>query len=103
MSKDWGRSESKFKLIECISALLGEISGEAFACEPSEWDSDGRISINKSLVKVCKTEEGLDVADFARFGPIVKTQTRAHAQIHTHAQIPAYVQLPALFQPRVLS
>ena len=71
MSKDWGRSESEFKLIECISALLGEIPGEAFVCEPSEWDSDGRISINKSSVKVCKTEEGLDVADFARFGPIL--------------------------------
>ena len=71
MSKDWGRSESEFKLIECVSALLGEIPGEAFACEPSEWDSDGRIFINKSSVKVCKTEEGLDVADFVRFEPIL--------------------------------
>ena len=70
MSKDWGRSESEFKLIECVSALLGEIPGEAFAREPSEWHSDGRLSINKALVKVRKTEEGLDVADFARFGPI---------------------------------
>ena len=52
MSKDWGRSESKFKLIECVSALLGEIAGEAFARKPSEWDSDGRISVNKSSVKV---------------------------------------------------
>ena len=71
MSKDWGRSEGKFKLIECVSALLGEIPGEAFAREPSEWDSDGRISINKSSVKVHKAKEGLDVADFARFGPIL--------------------------------
>ena len=71
MSKDWGRSESEFKLIECISALLGEIPGEAFARKPSEWDSDGRISINKSLVEVRETEEGLDVADFVRFRPIL--------------------------------
>ena len=71
MSRDWGRSESEFKLIECVLALLGEIPGEAFACKPSEWDSDGRISINKSSVEVCKTEEGLDVADFARFRPIL--------------------------------
>ena len=71
MSKDWGRSESKFKLIECISALLGEIPGEAFARKPSKWDSDGRISVNKSWVKVRKTKEGLDVTDFARFGPIL--------------------------------
>ena len=34
MSEDWGRSESEFKLIECISALLGEIPGEAFARKP---------------------------------------------------------------------
>ena len=71
MSKDWGRSESEFKLIECILALLGEILGEAFARKPSEWDSDGRISVNKSSVKVCKTEEGLDVVDFVRFRPIL--------------------------------
>ena len=71
MSEDWGRSESKFKLIECFLALLGEIPGEAFARKPSEWDSDGRISVNKSLVEVHKTEEGLGVADFARFGPIL--------------------------------
>ena len=71
MSKDWGRSESEFKLIECVLALLGEIPGEAFARKPSEWDSDGRISINKSSVEVCKTEEGLDVVDFARFRPIL--------------------------------
>ena len=71
MSKDWGGSESEFKLIECVSALLGEIPGEAFVHKPSEWDSHGRISINKSLVKVRKTKEGLDVVDFARFGPIL--------------------------------
>ena len=71
MSKDWGRNESEFKLIECISALLGEIPGEAFARKPGEWDSDGRISINKSSVEVRKTEEGLDVTDFARFRPIL--------------------------------
>ena len=71
MSKDWGRSESEFKLIECVLALLGEIPGEAFARKPSEWDSDGRISINKSLVEVRKTKEGLDVMDFARFRPIL--------------------------------
>ena len=64
MSKDWGRNESEFKLIECISALLGEIPGEAFARKPSEWDSDGRISVNKSSVKVCKTEEGLEKLGF---------------------------------------
>ena len=71
MSKDWGRSESEFKLIECVSALLCEIPGEAFARKPSEWDSDGRISVNKSPVEVCKTKEGLDVMDFARFRPIL--------------------------------
>ena len=71
MSKDWGRRESEFKLIECILALLGEIPGEAFVHKPSKWDSDGRISVNKFLVEVRKTEEGLDVADFARFGPIL--------------------------------
>ena len=71
MSKDWGRSESEFKLIECVSAFLGEIPGEAFARKPSEWDSHGRISVNKSLVEVFKTEERLDVADFVRFGPIL--------------------------------
>ena len=56
MSKDWGRSESEFKLIECISALLGDIPGEAFAHKPSEWDSDSRISVNKSLVKVLQNQ-----------------------------------------------
>ena len=54
MSKDWGSSKGKFKLIECISALLCEVPGGAFARKPGKGNRNGGVSVDKSSVKFAK-------------------------------------------------
>ena len=71
MSKDQGGSKGKFKLIECISALLCEVPGGAFARKPGKGNRNGGVSIDKSSVKVCEAEEGLYVVDLPRFWPVL--------------------------------
>src|SRR5882672_9321573 len=52
-------------------ALIGKVAGGTLVGKMHKWNCDFGISINEMTVKVGKTEEGLNVLDFLRFGQIL--------------------------------
>ena len=52
-------------------ALIREIPGSSFASETGEQNSDFRVFQNETLVKIGKSQEGLDVFNLLGFRPIL--------------------------------
>ena len=49
--------------------------GSILACEPHEWDNNGRILIYKMSIKISKTKEGLDLLQRSWNQPIMNNMT----------------------------
>src|SRR5467141_3076636 len=52
-------------------ALIGKVPGGTLAGKTCKRNRDFRISENETTVEVGETEEGLNILDFPRFGPIL--------------------------------
>src|SRR5882672_4488147 len=52
-------------------ALIGKVPGGTLAGKMHKQNCDFGISVNETTVEVGKTEEGLNILDFLRFGPIL--------------------------------
>src|SRR5882672_6435787 len=52
-------------------ALIGKVQGGTLVGKMYKWNGDFGISVNETMVEVGETEEGLNVLDFLRFGPIL--------------------------------
>src|SRR5467141_243848 len=52
-------------------ALIGKVPGGTLAGKTRKRNCDFGISINEMTVEVGETEEGLNILDFPRFGPIL--------------------------------
>jgi len=51
-------------------ALIGEVPKGTLSGKTCEWNSDFGVSIDKMMVEVGNTEEGLNVLDFPGFWPM---------------------------------
>ena len=69
--KHRGGSESLFQSIESGTAGVGEIPDSGFPRESGERNHDGGVVVDETTIEVCEAEEGLDVFDFPRFGPLL--------------------------------
>ena len=63
-------------------AIVIEVPWVIFACKPGERNHDVRIVLNKTVVEIGKSKEGLDVLDFTWFRPIADNADlcRVHMQ-----------------------
>src|SRR5882672_11373740 len=52
-------------------ALIGKVPGGTLVGKTRKWNCDFGISVNEMTVEVGETEEGLNILDFLRFGPIL--------------------------------
>src|SRR5882672_3299859 len=52
-------------------ALIGKVPGGTLVGKMHKQNCDFRISVNETTVEVGETEEGLNILDFPRFGPIL--------------------------------
>ena len=52
-------------------ALIGKVPGGTLAGKTRKRNCDFGVSENETTVEVGKTEEGLNILDFPRFGPIL--------------------------------
>src|SRR5882672_2616837 len=52
-------------------ALIGKVPGGTLAGKMCKRNCDFRISIDEMMVEVGETEEGLNILDFLKFGPIL--------------------------------
>jgi hypothetical protein len=68
--KDRGRGERGLEGLEGRAAFRIEVPWDILPSKPIEWSSDPRIILNKSAIEVGKSQEWLDIFDFARFRPI---------------------------------
>ena len=71
MSDHQSTSECLFISSESIPAVVGEVPQSSFPGEAGQWDDDVGVVVDESSVEIGEAEEGLDVLDFARFGPIL--------------------------------
>src|SRR5882672_3972006 len=52
-------------------ALIGKVQGGTLVGKMCKWNCDFGISVDETTVEVGETEEGLNILDFLRFGPIL--------------------------------
>jgi hypothetical protein len=70
MRQNWGQSESLIEKLEELSALFGKSPRDTFPGKPSEGNCYVRVIVNETTVEIGETEEGLNIFDLPRFGPI---------------------------------
>ena len=71
MSQYWSGGESFFKFFEGFPAFQTEVPNNPFSSQMCEQNHDIGIVKNESLIKVGKSEKGLNVLDFAQFWPFL--------------------------------
>jgi hypothetical protein len=62
--------ESLLECLESLSTIVGEVPRSTLAGEPRERNSDVGEIVNETAVKVSESEEGLNIFDFTRLGPV---------------------------------
>jgi hypothetical protein len=70
MGKDGSGGERFLQSFKGLSTVLRKVPRNAFTGEACKRNNDGGVMMNETTIEVCKTEEGLDVLDRARFGPV---------------------------------
>ena len=71
MSQYWSSGEGFFQHFEGFPAFWSEIPNNSFSSQMCEWNHNIRAVKNESLIKISKSEKGLNVLDFAWFGPFL--------------------------------
>src|SRR6266481_8327309 len=71
VGEDWSHSESLLQGLEGCMALIGKVPGNTLVGEPHKWNCDLGIFVNEAMVKVGESEEGLNVFDLLRLGPVL--------------------------------
>ncbi|KIM63316.1 hypothetical protein SCLCIDRAFT_117979, partial [Scleroderma citrinum Foug A] len=56
--------------VESGATVIGEFPRSVFAGKPHEGSNNVGVVVDESVVKVCESEEGLNVLNFPRFQPI---------------------------------
>ena len=68
MSQYQSGGEAFFECFEGFPAFWNKIPNNFFFSQVCEQNHDIRVVKNESLIEICKSEEGLNVLDFAQFG-----------------------------------
>ena len=71
VSKYRGSGECFFEYVEGFAGLLGELIRDPLTGKTSEGDHDIGVVENEPSIKVGEAEEGLNILDFPRLGPIL--------------------------------
>ena len=71
MSQYWGHGEGLFEGFKKFPAFWSEVPSDPLSSQTREWNCNIGVVKNESSIKVCKSEKGLNVLDFARFGPFL--------------------------------
>src|SRR5438270_10765396 len=71
VSKYWGSGECFFEYVEGFAGLLGELIRDPLTGKTSEGDHDIGVVENEPSIEVGEAEEGLNMLDFPRLGPIL--------------------------------
>ena len=71
MSQCWSGGEGFFEHFEGFPAFWSEIPNNSFCSQTCEQNCDIGVVKYESLVKVCESETGLNVCDFAWFRPFL--------------------------------
>ena len=71
MSDHQSTSKCLFNSVESIPAVIGEEPWSSFLGEVGQRNDNVRVVVDELLVEIGKTQEGLDVPDFASFGPVL--------------------------------
>src|SRR5882672_10869394 len=63
-------------------ALIIKVPDGTLVGKTHKWNCDFGVSVNETMVEVGETEEGLNVLDFPRFGPILDNMdlVRGHGE-----------------------
>ena len=69
--QNWGGGERFLEVLECGAALVGEAPDGAFPSKTSERNNDLRVIADESAIEIHEAQEGLYIADFPWFGPIL--------------------------------
>jgi len=70
VSKDGSGGEGLLQEVKGGATILTKIPRNVFAGKPCERYDDGRVVEDEATVKICKTEEGLDVLHLVGFWPV---------------------------------
>lgn len=68
--EDWSLGKSGFESVERGRAVVREIPSRGLLGEAGERNADVGIAVDEATIEVSETEEGLDVLDVARDGPV---------------------------------
>ena len=71
MSQYWSGGERFFECFEGFPAFQGEISNKPFSSQTCEQNRYIRVVKNEFLINISESEKGLNVLDFAQFGPFL--------------------------------
>ena len=71
MSQYQSSSEGFFECFEGVSAFGGEVPSNSFSGQTREQNHDIGVVKDESPIEVSKPEEGLNILDFAWFGPFL--------------------------------
>jgi hypothetical protein len=70
LGKDRGGGKHGLEGLKGRAAFRIKVPQDILPGQPIEWSSDSRIILNKLVIEVSKSQEWLDIFDFARFWPI---------------------------------
>jgi len=70
VGKDRSGGEGLLQEVKGRATILTKTPRNVLAGKPRERYNDVRVVENEATVKICKTEEGLDVLHFAGFWPV---------------------------------
>jgi len=73
MSKDQSRGKGLLQGVESGATLIGEIPRRSLAGQMGERNNNVGVIMNEVMVEVGKSEERLDVLDFAGFWPVLNS------------------------------
>ena len=70
VGEDGSLSKLFFKCVEGSHAIIREVPRDVLLGEASERNADIGIAVDEATIEVGKAEEGLDVLDITRDGPV---------------------------------
>ena len=70
MSEDWSGGKGLLQEVESGVAIIGEFPRSVFVGKPRERNDDVGVVVDKTMVEVRESKEGLDVLNFPQFRPI---------------------------------
>ena len=71
MSQYWGCGKGLFEGFEGFPAFWSEVPSNPLSSQTCEQNCNIGIVKNESPINICKSEKGLNVLDFAWFGPFL--------------------------------